>query len=83
MSVLLKILVITKNFWKLYLLCLTLVLVVSAFNLVQPLIIKHIVDLVTVYLSYRNPVFEQSVLAMKHLADIPKLFYQHSYWKFN
>ena len=59
MSVLLKILVITKNFWKLYLLCLTLVLTVSVFNLVQPLIIKHIVDLVTVYLSDRNPVFEQ------------------------
>ncbi len=59
MSVLLKIFIITKNFWKLYLLCLTLVLITSVFNLVQPLIIKHIVDLVTVYLNDRNPVLEQ------------------------
>jgi len=59
MSVLLKVFIVTRNFWKLYLLCLTLVLITSVFNLVQPLIIKHIVDLVTIYLSDRNLVLGQ------------------------
>ncbi len=59
MSVLLKILFTTRNFWKLYLICLILVFTISVFNLAQPLIIKHIVDLVTLYLSNQKPILEQ------------------------